>query len=125
MIRPIPTTNGFRSATSQTAHASISALPSDIASSHRFFSKEGRERDMKTGYNRRNAMAASIAVCAALVLPASVNAQSGLTGNVMQRGVVRVAIAGGNAPYSSIDTNGEAIGYDVEIAKKFAASLKL
>jgi polar amino acid transport system substrate-binding protein len=70
-------------------------------------------------------MAASIAICAALVLPASANAQSGLTGNVMQRGVVRVAIAGGNAPYSSIDTNGEAIGYDVEIAKKFAASLKL
>src|SRR6476659_6916394 len=87
--------------------------------------KKGRESDMKTGYNRRNAMAASIAICAALVLPASVNAQSGLTGNVMQRGVVRVAIAGGNAPYSSIDTDGEAIGYDVEIAKKFAASLKL
>jgi ABC-type amino acid transport substrate-binding protein len=80
---------------------------------------------MKPRCSRLKAFLATLGLWAALGLPATANAQSGITADVMQRGVLRVAIAGGNAPYSSIDTNGEAVGYDVEIAKAFAASLKL
>jgi polar amino acid transport system substrate-binding protein len=62
-------------------------------------------------------------VLAITALP--VHAQSNITADLLQRGVLRVGTVGGNAPYSSINPSGEPEGYDVEIAKAFAASLKL
>lgn len=63
------------------------------------------------------------ALTLAHVAPAS--AQSSITAEVLKSGVLRVAIAGGNAPFSSINPQGEAVGYDVDVAKAFAAALKV
>ncbi|MGE0238127.1 MAG: transporter substrate-binding domain-containing protein [Parvibaculaceae bacterium] len=58
-------------------------------------------------------------------LAAPALAQSSITSQVLKSGVLRVAIAGGNAPFSSVDPSGEAIGYDVDVAKAFAEALKV
>ena len=70
---------------------------------------------------------ALVGLLAALTIThaAPASAQSSITANVLKSGVLRIAIAGGNAPFSSIDPNGEAIGYDVDVAKAFAAALKV
>lgn len=52
-------------------------------------------------------------------------AQSSITAEVLKSGVLRIAIAGGNAPFSSLDPSGEAVGYDVDVAKALAAALKV
>ncbi len=56
------------------------------------------------------------AVLAVLFTASGALAQSNNTADVMQRGVLRIGTAAGNAPYSSINPNGEPEGYDVEIA---------
>jgi polar amino acid transport system substrate-binding protein len=46
-----------------------------------------------------------------------------LLNQVMQRGTIRIAIIGGNKPYSSIDPSGYPEGYDIDIANEIAKAL--
>lgn len=62
---------------------------------------------------------ALIATCAS-VLPAS--AQT-VFADIQSRGTLRIATVAGNAPYSSVGTDGQPTGYDVDIGKALAASL--
>ena len=51
--------------------------------------------------------------------------QAGILGDVTQRGTVRIAIIGGNAPYSKLNPSGEPEGYDIDIGNQFAAAIKV
>jgi polar amino acid transport system substrate-binding protein len=64
------------------------------------------------------------ALAALMVLTASAHSQSTLE-QVMSSGKLRVAIIGGNPPYSSLTPSGEPEGYDIEIAKRIAAALNV
>jgi polar amino acid transport system substrate-binding protein len=80
---------------------------------------------MKMAAFARGKLTAAAAALAVSLAGSVALAQSNITADVMQRGVLRIGTAAGNAPYSSINPSGEPEGYDVEIAKAFAASLKL
>lgn len=45
--------------------------------------------------------------------------------DVLSRGTLRVAVLGSLPPYSKVGPSGEPEGYDIEIAKKLAAALKV
>ncbi len=71
---------------------------------------------------RLGAVAAMVGLSAALALPAAAQDVNVLN-QVIERGTVRIAIIGGNAPYSSITPSGEPEGYDIDIANQLAAAL--
>lgn len=50
---------------------------------------------------------------------------SGVLDQVLNSGTLRVAIIGGNPPYSKMSPSGEPEGYDIDIAKQLAAALKV
>jgi ABC-type amino acid transport substrate-binding protein len=56
------------------------------------------------------------------VLPASAQ-QSNIYADVKGRETLRIATVAGNPPYSSVGTDGQPTGYDVDIAKALAAAL--
>jgi polar amino acid transport system substrate-binding protein len=64
------------------------------------------------------------AFAALLVLAGPAHSQ-GTLAQVMSSGKLRVAIIGGNPPYSSLTPSGEPEGYDIEIAKRIAAALNV
>lgn len=72
-----------------------------------------------------------IALAAAAVLAAgsagmpTYAQEAGILGDVTQRATVRIAIIGGNAPYSKLNPSGEPEGYDIDIGKMIAAALKV
>lgn len=55
-------------------------------------------------------------------LPASAQ-ESNLFATIQSRGTLRIATVGGNPPYSSLGTDGQPTGYDVDIGKALAESL--
>ena len=56
------------------------------------------------------------------VLPARAD-QSNIYASVKSRGTLRIATVAGNPPYSSVGTDGQPTGYDIDIGKALAASL--
>ena len=64
------------------------------------------------------------AFAALMALAAPAHSQGPLA-QVMSSGKLRVAIIGGNPPYSSLTPSGEPEGYDIEIAKRIAAALNV
>jgi polar amino acid transport system substrate-binding protein len=52
-------------------------------------------------------------------------AQAGIVDDVLSRGTIRIAVIGGNPPYSAISPSGEPEGYDIDIGKKIAEALKV
>ena len=72
-----------------------------------------------------------IALAAAAVLAAgsagmpTYAQEAGILGDVTQRATVRIAIIGGNAPYSKLNPSGEPEGYDIDIGEMIAAALKV
>ena len=79
---------------------------------------------LKTIRARLGAVAAMVGLSAALALPAAAQDVNVLN-QVIERGTVRIAIIGGNAPYSSITPSGEPEGYDIDIAKRIAEALNV
>ncbi len=77
----------------------------------------------------RRTLAIGAASLAAGILGGRVaNAQQTATGiinEVIKRGTIRIATVAGNPPYSSVSPSGEPQGYDVEIGKIIAATLKV
>jgi len=55
--------------------------------------------------------------------PPSLAQQNSILTQVIQRGTVRIAIMGGNPPYSSMTASGTPEGYDIDIANQLAAAL--
>ena len=51
--------------------------------------------------------------------------QNSIVNQVVNRGTIRIAVIGGNPPYSQLTPSGEPEGYDTDIAKSIAASLKV
>jgi polar amino acid transport system substrate-binding protein len=51
--------------------------------------------------------------------------QPSIMSELTKRGTLRIATIAGNPPYSALGTNGQPEGYDVEIGKMLAASLKV
>jgi polar amino acid transport system substrate-binding protein len=51
--------------------------------------------------------------------------QTSILSEVVKRGTIRVGVIGGNPPYSKLSPSGEPEGYDIDIAKAIAASLKV
>jgi polar amino acid transport system substrate-binding protein len=49
----------------------------------------------------------------------------GILNEVLQRGTIRIAVQGGVPPYSVINANNEPEGYDIDIGKMIAESLKV
>src|SRR5579863_2995739 len=64
------------------------------------------------------------AVVAMLCAGPALAQQTSILSEVIKRGTVRIATEPGNPPYSSMTPGGEPEGYDVEIGKLIAASLK-
>jgi polar amino acid transport system substrate-binding protein len=50
--------------------------------------------------------------------------QSKIISQIASRGTLRIATIAGNPPYSTVGTDGQPEGYDIEIGKAVAASLK-
>ena len=46
-----------------------------------------------------------------------------LLAQVQQRGVLRVATCAGNAPFASLDPNGNLVGYEIDISNKLGEAL--
>jgi polar amino acid transport system substrate-binding protein len=55
----------------------------------------------------------------------SVTALAGILDDVLSRGTIRIAVIGGNPPYSSMTPAGEPEGYDIDIGKRIAEALKV
>lgn len=69
-------------------------------------------------------VAAALGVAASLTAAAPAAAQeANVLNQVIERGTVRIAIIGGNAPYSSIGPSGAPEGYDIDIANQLAEAL--
>lgn len=51
--------------------------------------------------------------------------EKSILAEVMKRGTVRIAVLGSLPPFSQVLPNGELEGYDIDIAKRFAADLKV
>lgn len=70
----------------------------------------------------------SAQLATALILTAAAvtgaHAQS-ILNEVLGRGTLRIAVIGGNPPYSSMSPSGQPEGYDIDIAKRIAAALKV
>jgi polar amino acid transport system substrate-binding protein len=72
-----------------------------------------------------------LSCAAALVLAVAVGAlpalaqQPSVMSEIVKRGSIRIATIAGNPPYSALGANGQPEGYDVEIGKLLAASLKV
>jgi polar amino acid transport system substrate-binding protein len=49
--------------------------------------------------------------------------QNEILQQVIQRGTVRIAVMGANQPWSSLASNGEPQGYEIDLAKQLAAAL--
>ena len=71
----------------------------------------------------RNAVrtAASLVVLGGMLTAA----QAGILDDVLSRGTIRIAVIGGNPPYSAIAASGDPEGYDIDIGKKIAEALKV
>ena len=52
-------------------------------------------------------------------------ANAGILDDVLSRGTIRIAVIGGNPPYSTITPSGDPEGYDIDIGKKIAAALNV
>src|SRR5436190_5656768 len=85
-------------------------------------SSNQREIDMsgatKTSLNRRSLFAviggtAALAVISGKGAP-SLAQQTGVLQDVMQRGTVRIAIVGGNPPYTKMNPSGDPEGYEID-----------
>ena len=57
-----------------------------------------------------------------IVAPATAQ-QANVYAGVQSRGTLRIATVAGNPPYSSVGTDGQPTGYDIDIGKALAASL--
>src|SRR5690606_13368447 len=74
------------------------------------------ETMFKTIMGRIGGVAAAAGLVATLAAMAPASAQDvNVLDQVIERGTVRIAIIGGNAPYSSITPSGEPEGYDIDI----------
>lgn len=62
----------------------------------------------------------AVAATCASALPA---AADGVFAGVQERGTLRIATIAGNPPYSSVGTDGQPTGYDIDIGKALAESL--
>src|SRR3954470_21635033 len=51
--------------------------------------------------------------------------EGGILNEILQRGTIRIAVQGGVPPYSVINANNEPEGYDIDIGKMIAESLKV
>lgn len=65
-----------------------------------------------------------LAAGAALVAMSTL-AHAGILDDVLSRGTVRIAVIGGNPPYSSITPSGDPEGYDIDIGKRIATALNV
>src|SRR6476659_9466773 len=68
-----------------------------------------------------NSLLVIIALCCSL-LPAAAQ-QSNIFAGIQSRGTLRIATVAGNPPYSSVGTDGQPTGYDVDIGKALAGAL--
>lgn len=68
-------------------------------------------------------LAGSLAVIASLASVLSTKAADNIYADVQSRGTLRIATVAGNPPYSSVGTDGQPTGYDVDIGKSLAESL--
>lgn len=64
----------------------------------------------------------SLIVAIVGALPATAQSKSILQ-EVIHRGTIRIAVVGGDRPWSMIGPNGEPEGYEIDLAKQLAASL--
>jgi polar amino acid transport system substrate-binding protein len=64
-------------------------------------------------------------LASALLLGVSSTAQANTLEDVLSRGTIRIAVIGGNPPYSTISPSGEPEGYDIDIGKNIAAALNV
>lgn len=78
---------------------------------------------LKTIMGRFGGVAAALGLAASLAATVPALAQDNVLNQVIERGTVRIAIIGGNAPYSSINPGGEPEGYDIDIANQLAEAL--
>jgi polar amino acid transport system substrate-binding protein len=66
-----------------------------------------------------------LVVAAAIIFQLGSASADSIINEVLGRGTLRVAVIGGNPPYSSMSPNGQPEGYDIDIAKKIAEALKV
>jgi polar amino acid transport system substrate-binding protein len=62
---------------------------------------------------------------AAMLMGFTPAANAGVLDDVLSRGTLRIAVIGGNPPYSSMSPKGEPEGYDIDIGRKLAEALKV
>jgi polar amino acid transport system substrate-binding protein len=79
---------------------------------------------MRTVAGRLSGFAVLHAFVAVMLMGAPAHGQGTLEG-VMKSGKLRVAIIGGNPPYSRLSPSGEPEGYDIDIAKRIAEALNV
>lgn len=79
----------------------------------------------RTVFGMRAAAMALLAVLATVWLGPAAAQQTSIVSEVVKRGTIRVGVIGGNPPYSKLSPSGEPEGYDIDIAKAIAASLKV
>lgn len=65
-----------------------------------------------------------LAIAASMSIPASAESGSVLQ-SVLSNGKLRIAVLGSLPPYSTVGADGVPVGYDIDIAKKLAAALKV
>ncbi|MQB44763.1 transporter substrate-binding domain-containing protein [Rhizobium sp. ICMP 5592] len=65
-----------------------------------------------------------LAIAATISMPASAESGSVLQ-SVLSNGKLRIAVLGSLPPYSTVGADGVPVGYDIDIAKKLAAALKV
>ena len=62
---------------------------------------------------------------AALLAGSALQAEAGILDDVLSRGTLRIAVIGGNPPYSAMSASGTPEGYDIDIGRKIAEALKV
>ena len=76
--------------------------------------------------NIRNILRGSLpAALMAIICGASAAHAGDVLDQVMKSGTIRIAIIGGNPPYSKMNPSGEPEGYDIDIGKAIADALKV
>ena len=67
----------------------------------------------------------SVWLCAVVLLGFATTGHAGVLDDVLSRGTLRIAVIGGNPPYSSMTPEGKPEGYDIDIGRKLAEALKV